>query len=136
MYMSVCCTPGRIRRFPLPTLLCYFKRCCFNHTFDKKRYSKIILVVDFKSRWRRCFVWRCVVDDINRCTCRCVVHPVGSEDSARFLFTWHGLRPADGVFCAVRVPSVETTVLLFDLPMSVKNLFVRFCRFSSLIVDQ
>ena len=80
MYMSMCCTPGRIRRSPLPTLLCYFKRCCFNHTFDKKRYSKIILVVDFKSRWRRCFVWRCVVDDINRCTCRCVVHPVGSED--------------------------------------------------------
>ena len=79
--MSVCCKPGRIRRSPLPILLCYFKRCCFNHTFDKlEGYSKIILLVDFKSRLRRCFVWRCVVDDINRCKCRCVVHPVGSED--------------------------------------------------------
>ena len=80
MYMSVCCTPGRIPRKPLPTLLCYFKLCCFNHTFDKKGIRRSSYWLTLRAVGDVVFVWRCVVDDINRCTCRCVVHPVGSED--------------------------------------------------------
>ena len=37
-----------------------------------------------------------------------------------------GLRPADGVFRAVLVPSVDTTVLVVGFPVSVKKRFVRF----------
>ena len=49
------------------------------------------------------------------------------ERSAHFLLRCPGLRPADGVFCAVLVPDVDTTVLVFDLPVSVKKRFIRFC---------
>jgi hypothetical protein len=38
------------------------------------------------------------------------------ERSARFLFLWLGLRPAEGVFIAVRVPSAEVTSFGLDLP--------------------
>ena len=162
MYMSVCCTPGRIRKSPLPTLLCYFKRCCFNHTFDKKGIRRSSYWLTLNAVGDVVFLWRCVVDDINRCTCRCVVHPVGSEDppyrhfellialmklqrikvsslqmeSTIFMHVFFSLCMVYDQPTAFSVLSVETTVLLFDLPMSVKNLFVRFCRFSSLIVDQ
>ena len=49
------------------------------------------------------------------------------ERSVHFLLRYQGLRPADGVFCAVLVPDVDTTVLVFDLPVSVKKRFIRFC---------
>ena len=49
------------------------------------------------------------------------------ERSAHFLLCFPGLRPADGVFCAVLVPSVDTTVLVFDFPVSVKKCFIHFC---------
>ena len=48
-------------------------------------------------------------------------------DSLLLATGFPGLRPADGVFCAVLVPSVDTTVLVFDLPVSVKKRFIRFC---------
>ena len=124
MYISVCCTPGRIRRSPLPTLYVILNDAVSIIHLTKKK-SKIILLVDFRSRWRRCFVWRCVVDDINRCTCRCVVHPVGSEDPP--------YRHFELLIALIKLQRIKVSSLQTESPifLHVFNVIIRCDRFKT-----
>ena len=67
-YTSACCTPGRIRRSPLPTLFCYFRRRCVKCRLSYLVASEVHLTNDLKNCWRHCFIRQRVV------------HPVGFED--------------------------------------------------------